>query len=470
MTKGVDMTQGTIWKQIVLFSVPIFIGHLLQQTYNAFDSIIVGHYVSSNALAAVSASSALIMMIVSFFVGLSNGASVLISRFFGAKDSGELKSAVHTAIIMSFFVGIFLSVMGVVFSPALLSLMRAPEEAFADAVIYLRIYFAGLTGLTVYNMGAAILTATGDSKRPLYFLTLTTVLKVGMNFLFVLVFDMGVAGVAFSTIIAQALSAVLVIILLCRFNSDVRLELKKLKLHKHILKDIVRLGLPGGIQGALISLSNMIMQAYINGLGVAATAGFGAAARVDMFISIPVMSLTLSTSTFVAQNLGAMQVKRAREGVRVCVRMALGCTIVLCTIVLLLNVRILRIFTSDELVLSYAMQFMRVLVPCYFLTCFNQPVAGALRGAGDIKIPTIIFISYFLGLRQLYLYIATSILYTPTIVALCWPVIWFITAITMTIYYKRSDWSEFEAKPPPQESPPLVLEGDAAAPLFKHRL
>ena len=440
------MTQGPIIRRLVFFAVPLLLGSLLQQTYNAFDAVVVGNFVSTDALAAVGSSGPLINVIVSFFMGMSSGASVLISRFYGARNAKELKNTVHTSIALAVILGIALSFVGLVLSPALLRMIKTPEEILPEAVTYLRIFFAGLTSATVYNMGAAILTAVGDSKRPLYFLALSATLNVLLNLFFVLVTGMGVGGVALATVIAQTVCAVSVVILLNRQVSDIRLDFKQIKIHKHILKDIIKIGLPGGIQGIIVSSSNFIVQSYINKLGAAVVAGYSAASRIDGFIMMPIQAMMLAISTFVGQNLGARKVKRARDGVRVSMFAGFCCTITVSLFVFTFGKYILRVFTPDEHVLSYGTEFIRIFVPGYFLLCFTQILPGGLRGAGDVKIPTLAAIGSFVVLRQIYLYFVTKISHTTFTVALAYPATWFVAAIIISIYYLRSDWSKFEGE------------------------
>ena len=442
--RGRDMTQGNIWKQLSLFAVPLFLAHLLQQTYNAFDAFIVGRFVSSSALAAVGSSGPVINMLVSFFMGMSSGSSVLIAQYFGAKNLEELKKTVHTAVLLSIIVGAVLSVVGIIVTPALLRLIQTPEAVMVEAVVYLRIYFAGLMGLTVYNMGAAVLTAIGDSKRPLYFLALSSVIKVALNLLFVLVFNMGVAAVAWSTVAAQLVCAVLVIRLLCRHHSAVRLNLRQLRIHKHILKGILKIGLPGGIQGSIISFSNFVVQSYINALGPSAMAGYAASARVDGFIFIPMQSMAMAVSTFVGQNLGSGQVKRARGGVKAGLVVGLGAVILFSAAALIFASQLLGIFTTDESVISHGLEFMYVFMPFYFILCVNQVFSGALRGAGDVKVPTLLALSCFVVLRQLYLFVVTRFVHTTTSVAIGFPIGWLTASILLIIYYRKRNWSSFE--------------------------
>jgi putative MATE family efflux protein len=429
----------------VLFALPLALAALLQQSYNAFDSIVVGRFVSNEALAAVGSSGPLTMMIVAFFMGMSNGSSVLISQFFGARNTAELKNTVHTAILLSILIGFGLSAVGVTVAPLLLRVIQTPDEVFVEAVVYLRIYFIGLPGLTVYNMGAAVLTATGDSKRPLYFLMLSMVIKVALNLLFVLVFNMGVAAVAWSTVIAQVINAVLVIWLLCNHPSDIKLNLKQLRIHRHIMSRILKLGLPGGIQGSIVSFSNVIVQTYINRLGGMVMAGYGASQRIDAFVMIPVQSMALGVSTFVGQNLGARKVKRARGGVRTALAASVGSVLFLSAAVYIFAPGLIRIFTIDDEVIAHGLTFVRIFVPFYFLLCLVQVTASALRGSGNVKIPTIISISCFVILRQIYLFVVTQFTHTVASVALGFPLGWFISSVLLLIYYKRSNWDKFES-------------------------
>lgn len=443
---GRDMTQGSVWKLLLAFGLPLFFAALLQQTYNAFDAFVMGRFVSQSALAAVGSSGPITMLIVSFFMGMSSGSSVLIAQFFGAKDVEGLKQTVHTAILLSILVGGTLSVIGVLATPLLLRMIQTPPEVFDEAVLYLRIIFGGLMGLTVYNMGAAVLTATGDSKRPLYFLALSTIVKVALSLLLVLRYDLGVAGVALATVVAQIICAVLVIALLCRHPSHVRLHFSKLRIHGPVLRRILKIGLPGGIQGAIISFSNVFVQSYINRLGYHAMAGYGVGQRIDGFITMPMQAMNIAVSTFVGQNLGSLQVKRARAGARAAIIMGTASVAVLSAVALTFATPLLSIFTTDTTVIGYGRQFMSIFVPMYFLLSINHITAGALRGAGDVKIPTIITVICFVALRQTYLFIVTQFTHTVTSVALGFPLGWLLAAIFVFICYKRSDWVAYANK------------------------
>ena len=443
MRKG-DMTSGNIWKLIATFAVPLLLGNFLQQLYNAFDAIVVGNFVSNEALAAVGSTGPLINMIIAFFMGMSTGASVLIAQASGAQDRERIQKTVHTAILLSVIMGVVLSLIGIFLSPALLELMKTPPEIMDDAVLYLRIIFSGLTALTVYNMGAAVLMATGDSRTPLYFLILSTIINAVGNLLFVLVFHMGVDGVALSTVISQIVSAVLVILVLCRSHTDFQLNIKKLRIDGAIVKSIVKIGLPAAVQQAIISLSNIVVQGYINGLGGIAVAGYSASTKLDAFIMLPTQTMGLVATTFVGQNLGAHQVKRARQGVRNIISVNLLVTILLSVGALIFGQSLLRIFTTDQEVLTAGFEFMKTFVPFYFVLCFTQTLPGALRGAGDVRVGTLICIISFVGLRQIYLFFVTQFHYTIFSVGFSYPITWSLAAIALLIYYKKSNWDSFE--------------------------
>ncbi|MDR1440087.1 MAG: MATE family efflux transporter [Clostridiales bacterium] len=445
MAKQGDMTHGNIFSLLFTFSVPLFFGNLLQQLYNAFDAIVVGNFVGNEALAAVGSAGVLINMIIAFFMGMSMGASVLISQAYGARDGKALHEAEHTAMVLSAALGIALSALGIATTPLLLSLMRTPPEIVPQAAEYLRIYFCGMTALTVYNMGAAILTAVGDSRRPLYFLAISTVLNIVGNLVFVNVFHMGVAGVAWSTVIAEAVTAVLVVIALCRAEGAYRLYLKDLRIHSRVVRQIARLGLPGGMQQAIISLSNIVVQSYINLMGADVVAGYIANNKLDAFIMLPTQTLALSVSTFVAQNLGAGQVKRARRGTRLSLLAGLAISAAISVMGLVFGRYLIRIFTPDPVVVANGLRFMRVFVPMYFLLCFTQIIPGALRGAGDVNVATLACIISFVPIRQVYLFIVSRISYTIELVALSYPATWGLAAAVLLVYYYRmTDWGKFE--------------------------
>jgi putative MATE family efflux protein len=445
------MTEGNIWKQLIIYAIPLLLGNLLQQLYNAFDAIVVGNFVGNEALAAVGATGPMINMIIAFFMGMSTGASVLISQAYGARDQASLQDTVHTSMLLSVILGLVLGGIGVVLTPFLLEWMSTPIEIIDDATTYLQIYFVGMVSLTVYNMGAAILRAVGDSKRPLYFLMVSTVLNIIGNLIFVIVFKMGIAGVAWNTVLSQVVSAVLVIIVLCRAQTEYKLYFHRLGMKMSVVRRITAIGLPGGIQQAIISFSNIAVQAYINGLGATVVAGYSASTKLDAFITLPPQTMGMAVTTFVGQNLGAHKVARARRGTRNSLIMGIAITVALSILALVFGRQGLRLFSPDEAVLTAGYEFMKAFVPFYFILCLTQIIPGSLRGAGDVRVATATCIVSFVVLRQIYLYFITQVNYTIFPVGFSYPATWAIAAIVLCIYYKRTNWDRFAEPAVPVE-------------------
>ncbi|MDR0916439.1 MAG: MATE family efflux transporter [Oscillospiraceae bacterium] len=444
-----DMTQGNILRRIVMFSLPLLAGSVLQQLYNAVDAIVVGHYVGSAALGAVTLAGPVVAMMVALFVGMSSGATVIISRFFGAGDRERLEEAVHTAMMLTVIIGAALSIIGVVFTPTLLSWMSSNQaqtaEMMSDAVTYVRIYFAGLIGLTVYNMGSGILQAVGNSRYPLYFLLISAILNTLGDLLLVVVFNMGVSGAAYATIGAQALSAAFVVLVLCRSKHSYKLNIKRLRISKFVARNIMSIGLPSAVQGAIVSASNILVQAYLIGLNNdSIVAGNGTANSLNSFIQLPVQVMAVAVTTFVSQNLGAGNVARARRGTRDAMFIGIGVSVVLSALALIFHEGLLTIFSPKAEVLRYGWEFMRVYTPFYFVLSCTQILPGALRGAGDVKVATIASVGCFVVLRQVYLFIVTKTQYTVFNVALGYPATWTLCALIILIHYLRSNWTKFE--------------------------
>lgn len=359
------MTEGVIWKQLLLFALPLLLGNLFQQFYNTVDSIVVGNYIGANALASVGASTPIVNLMVGMFTGLGTGAGVVIAQFFGAKDHKGVHDGVHTTIALCLVSGLVMAVVGVALSPTILRLLDTPAEIMEGSVTYLQIYFMGVMALMIYNMGSGILRAVGDSRTPLYFLMVSSVVNILLDLLFVIKIQMGVAGVAWATLIAQAISACLVLIRLMTSTESYKLILKDIRFHKKVLLETIRIGLPGGIQNAVISFSNLIVQYNINSFGAAAVAGCSAYTKIDGFAILPVMSFSMAITTFTGQNIGAKNYDRVRKGAKTCLVIALAVTLTLSGGLYLFGEKLLRVFSSDQQVLSYAVQMMHFLVPGY---------------------------------------------------------------------------------------------------------
>lgn len=440
MKKDTSMTEGVIWKSIVAFAVPLLIGNLFQQLYNTVDSIVVGNFVGKEALAAVGSTTTIINMLVGFFMGLSTGASVIISQYYGAKDDKRLHDAVHTSIMMTFYLGIIMTVIGIVLSPTLLQFMNTPDDVLPLSSLYLKIYFGGIMGLMLYNMGSAILRAIGDSKRPLYFLIFSSIVNTVLDLVFVIFFKMGVAGVAWATLIAQAASALLILYTLSKSKEAYRLIPKDLKLNMDIFKKMIGIGLPAGFQQSITAFSNIFVQGYINVFGSSVMAGWSSYLKVDSFVLLPMQSISLASTTFVGQNLGAKQLERAKKGTKVSLGLSLGVTITLSILLNLVGKYVLAIFTSEPDVVEYGLMMMHIFSPFYFVMCFTQIYAGALRGAGESNAPMVIMLSSFVVFRQISLFVGTKIFTNVEYVVSTYPMGWVLAATLMTVFYHKGTW------------------------------
>lgn len=434
------MTEGNIPKQIILFTLPLLFGNLFQQLYNTVDVIVVGNYVGKNALAAVGASGSIINMIVGFFMGVSTGSSAVISRFFGARDDDRLKKAVHTTFFITFVLGVVFTLIGIIVSPLILRVMKTPSEVMVEAVLYLRIYFLGIMGLMVYNMGAAVLRAVGDSKRPLYFLIIASVINIVLDIFFVVHLGMGVEGVAFATLIAQGVSAVLVVFIISKTSAAYKLIIKEIKADREILKNMLKIGLPGGVQQSVTAVSNIIVQGYINKFGAAGIAGFGSYMKLDSFLIMPTQSISLGVVSFVGQNVGAGNTKRAKKGVRVSFLISLIISISVCSIIFFHGEKALRIFSPDLEVVYYGNILVKTLMPFYIGLSTCLVYAGAMRGFGQGLPPMIVMMGSFVVLRQIYLFIALRISYTYKVLAFGYPLSWIVAGLSMYIWYRKGSF------------------------------
>lgn len=434
------MTQGVIWKQLVLFSIPLLLGNLFQQLYNTVDSIVVGNYIGGNALAAVGSSGPIINLLVGLFTGIATGSGVVVSRFFGAQDDQNVHDSVHTAIAVTFISGVVLSIAGVVFSPLLLRLIGTPEEVMVESTVYLRIYFSGVLAMMVYNMGSGILRAIGNSRTPLYFLIVSSVVNIILDLVFVINFKMGIAGVAWATLIAQVSSAVLVLLQLIRSTDSYRLIPSHIHINVPILKEIVRLGLPGGIQNAIISFSNIIVQANINSFGPAAMAGCSSYTKVDGFALLPVMSFSMAVTTFTGQNVGAGNYDRVHQGAKTCLKISTATTAVLSVLLFIFGRHIIGIFSADPEIVHYGTYMLSMLSPFYIALSFNHTYAGVIRGAGSSLPPMLIMVGNMCLLRVIWLSLAMPIFNSIVVVFIGYSLTWVTSGLCMTIYYKKANW------------------------------
>ena len=434
------MTSGVIWKELLLFSIPLLLGNLFQLLYNTVDSIVVGNFVGHQALAAVGASTPLINMLIGFFMGVAAGAGVLVSRFFGARKLEELHIAVHTFVAFTFLFGVLMMVAGITLTPLFLQWMGTPADIMDMAVLYLRIYFLGIIPTMLYNSGAGILQAVGDSRRPLCFLTIASVLNIILDLVFVIQLNMGVAGVAWATLIAQTGSCILVAVTLLRSKESYQIIPKKIRIDKPMLMQIVRLGIPSGLQQMIVSFSNVLVMSYVNRFGSAAIAGFSSANKFDNFLGLPVNSFMLAITTFVGQNMGAKQIERVKKGINTCMFMGIGIVIAIGIPAYLFSDLCIRMFSQEADVIYYGSWMMRTLVPFYSILNIAQVLTGAVRGTGNTTVPMLINVFYYCIIRQVFL--AVAMMFVNSIVVVFWsyPLTWTLSAVTLFIYYKRGSW------------------------------
>ena len=436
-SRDVDMTQGNIVKHLIMFALPLLAGNIFQQLYNMVDTWVVGRFVSNEAYAAVGTVGPIVNMLIGFFIGLSSGAGVVISQYYGAKRYEDVSRTVHTAVTLTFVLGILFTGIGLFITPFMLQLMNTPENVLPESTAYLNIYFCGIMGLMIYNMGASILRAVGDSQRPFYFLVVCAVMNTVLDLVFVLMLDMGVKGVALATILSQAVSAILVLITLLRTGECIKLEPKKLKFHWDMIKKIFRVGIPAAIQMAITGFSNIFVQSYINFFGDNCMSGWTTYAKVDQLLFLPMQSIALASTTFVGQNLGCNQVERAKKGVTSALIIALCSTSVLMIPVLTFAPQIVAFFNSKTEVVEYGSMLLRWITPFYLLCSFNQIYAGALRGSGNSKAPMIIILTSFVAFRQLYLFIMSRIWNEIIPIAMSYPAGWLLCSTLTAIYYHK---------------------------------
>ena len=439
-TNQIIMTEGEIWKQLLAFSVPLLAGNLFQQLYNTVDSVVVGNFIGSDALAAVGSSNSLINLIIGMFMGIGTGAGVIISQYYGARDEMKLHWAVHTSMALSLMGGLILIVLGVLMSPFILSWMGTPEKVMPSSVAYLRIFFCGSLFNIVYNMGAGILRAVGDSKRPLYYLCVSSVINIVLDLVFVVVFGMGTAGVGYATVIAQAVSSVLVVWALVKTEDIYQLVPGKIRINRRMMVRILKLGIPSGIQQSIISLSNVIVQANVNSFGSAAMAGFGAYSKIDGFAMLPLQSFCMAATTFTGQNIGAKKPKRVKQGVFQGIAISMAYTAFISVILYLNAEHILKIFSPDEDVIAYGYSTMLVLLPFYWTIAIHQILMGSIRGSGRTMVSMLIGVGNMCILRMIYINLLVPFFPSFGAVMWCYPITWITTMLMDCVYSIKAKW------------------------------
>ncbi len=435
------ITDGVLWKQILLFFFPILLGTFFQQLYNTADAIIVGKFCGKEALAAVGgATGSLINLLVGFFVGLSSGASVIISQFYGARKGEDVSRAVHTTIALALASGAFLTVVGLLFSEKILILMGTPADVLVHAVKYLKIYFLGMIAQLLYNIGSGILRAMGDSRRPMAFLICAAMTNIVLDVIFVLGFDMGVAGAGLATVLSQVLSAVLVLITLRNSHFMYRLTLRKVRFHGDMLSKIVRIGLPAGLQSVMYSVSNIIIQTSVNGFGTDVVAAWTAYGKIDGLNWMIINAFGIAITTFAGQNFGAKQYDRLRQSVRSCLKMSAIAVLSLTMLVLLVGRPMLSLFADDPVVIETGYSIIRVIVPAYISYIFIEILSGAMRGTGETFIPTLMTLAGICLVRVFWVSVVLPMRHELSMLMIIYPITWTITGILFILYYRRSNW------------------------------
>ncbi|MCH5333723.1 MAG: MATE family efflux transporter [Agathobacter sp.] len=429
------MTSGPIAKLLVTFAVPLLLGNMFQMLYNTVDALVVGNFVGKEALAAVGSTASITNIAVLFFNGVSVGGGVVISQFYGAHDHENLHKAIETTMAVTFMIGVLFTILGVLTVPYMLRFMSTPEDVMGEAGVYLRIYFAGIAGLLVYNMASGILRAVGDTAKPLLFLILSSILNILLDLLFVVVLRAGIEGVALATILSQFISAAAVLTLLSRSRDIYRFSWKELTVDRPILSKILSVGLPSGVQAMITAFSNVFVQSYINSFGSGCMAGWSCYNKLDQFVFLPVTSMSQSATTFVSQNIGAGQAKRADRGTRVSILISVGITTCVAAVLFVVARPAVAMFNREPDVVQYGVLFLRMNVFFLIANTVNHVLAGSLRGRGDGKGPMFIMIISFVAIRQTYLFLITRLVQSEAAVGFGYPVGWMSCCVIELTYY-----------------------------------
>ena len=443
-----DMTQGNPYGHMVAFAMPVLLSQIFQQLYNTADTFIVGRFLGTDALAAVSSSGTLIFLLTSFFVGTTMGSGVVISRYFGAGDGENISRAVHTNIAFGLVSSVILTVFGVAFTPTFLTWMKTDPTVLPQAIEYFRYYFLGATAMIMYNVCRSIMNAVGDSRRPLFYLIFSSVLNILLDLLFVAVFRWGVWSAAVATVISQAASVVLCCFQLMKKGQIYSVSLRKIRFHKDMLVEIIRYGLPSGIQNSVIGFANVIVQTQINSFGKFATAGYGVHAKIEGFAFLPITSFNMATTTFISQNLGAREFDRAKKGARFGILAATVAAEVIGVLNYIFAPALIGFFDSTPEVLELGVRQARTVALFYFLLAFSHAIAAICRGAGKAFVPMTIMLSVWCVFRIAYIEAVVHIFHDISYIYWAYPITWGISSIIYMIYYKHSDWVHgFEHEP-----------------------
>ena len=434
------MTDGSISGKMLRFALPVFIGNLFQQLYNVADALIVGNFVGNDALAAVSATGNLVFLLISFFAGVSMGAGVVISRYFGARDEEKMRLAIHTSVAFNLVTGLGLTLAGTTLTPWLLRLMGTPEDVMALSVTYIRIYFAGSLGLVMYNSFCGIMRAVGDSRNPLIYLVISSLLNVTMDLIFVAGLHMGVTGAALATILAQFLSAILCALKLMRTADSHRLVLRQVRFDRDMTGLIVRYGLPTGMQNSVIAIANVVVQSNINAFGTMAVSGCGAYAKIEGFAFLPITSFQMALTTFVGQNLGAGEYERAKKGARFGIWCSIAAAELIGLAIYVSAPHLIGAFTSEPEAIAFGVRKAQICSMFFFLLSASHCLSAVLRGAGKASIPMLAMLIFWCVIRVSFIAVAMPYYRSIDVVNWVYPLTWLLSTIFLVIYYVRADW------------------------------
>lgn len=442
------LTEGPIWKRIIAFAIPLFLGNLFQQFYNTADSLIVGNFLGGDALAAVSSTGSLIFLTVGFFNGIAIGAGVIIARYYGARQIDELQRAIHTAIAFGILCGLLLTAIGILAAPVLLVWMKTPADVLPNSVLYFRIYYMGSLAFVLYNYFVGILQSVGDSRHPLYYLILSSLVNITLDLLFIGVFHLGVGAAAAATIISQFLSAILCLYRLMKKSPrEYTVSLKKIRLDPFMLRQIIGAGLPAGLQNSIISIANVFVQSNINVFGKIAVAGCGSYSRIEGFAFLPISCFSMALTTFISQNLGAKKYDRAKKGAR----FSIVCCLVLAELIglgIYATIPVLiRAFNGEPEIIAFGVHQARTVTPFFFLVAYSHCMAGLLRGAGKSAVPMYIMMVCWCLIRVTYISIIVRFIPSIDVIFLAYPLTWTLSSALFLLCYLKYDWVHaFEKK------------------------
>ncbi len=447
MKQSTVMTEGAIWKKILYFSIPLILGNLFQQLYNTVDSIIVGNYIGSEALAAVGSSGSIINLLIGFCIGASAGAGVIIAQFYGAQDKEGIRKAVHTTLAVAIGAGAIMTVVGILTTPMILRMMGTPQEVFVQSSVYLKVYFGGIFFSVIYNMSAGILNAVGNSRRSLIYLMIAAVSNIFLDLLFVVVLKMGIIGAALATDISQLLSCIFILVFLTRSQDVYKVRFRDIRFYDNLFGKIVKIGLPTGIQNIVISLSNVIIQSSVNSFGAVAMAGFAAYIKVDGFNILPVLSFSMAATTFTGQNIGAGRIDRVKRGMYVSTAMGIIYSIAAGILLLLFAPQVIGVFTKNAAVVEYGVYIMKFFCPFYWMLGILHILAGTIRGTGKTMQAMAVFLFSLCLFRIAWIGISIRITHEFFVLMLAYPTSWMVGMILILIYIWKGNWMPYTIKP-----------------------